>query len=69
MKKNVGNADKAVRIILALVATYFAYTGEFEAVWITYVLYGVAIVMLLTSLMGSCPCYSIFGMSTCKVKE
>ena len=69
MKKNVGNADKAVRIILALVAVYFAYTGTFEAAWVTYVLYAVAIIMLLTSLMGSCPCYSIFGMSTCKVKE
>lgn len=67
MKKNVGNADKLVRIILALVATYFAYTKVFDPVWITYVLYAVAIILLLTVLTGSCPCYSILGTSTCKV--
>jgi hypothetical protein len=67
MKKNVGNSDKIVRVILALVAAYFAYTKVFDPSWITYVLYGVSILLLFTVLMSSCPCYSVFGKSTCKV--
>lgn len=67
MKKNVGNTDKFVRVIIALVATYFAYTNTFDPSWITYILYTVAIVLLFTVLTGSCPCYSMLGTSTCKV--
>ncbi len=68
MKKNVGTIDKLVRIIVALIATYFAYTGDFSAEpWQGYVLWAVAFIMLLTALTGSCPCYSLTGKSTCKV--
>lgn len=69
MKKNVGSIDKFLRVIIALVAVYFAYSGGFEAPWVSYVLYAVAIIMLATTLMGCCPIYSIFGANTCKVKE
>ena len=69
MKKNVGNIDKVIRVIIALVAAYFAYKGGFASAWVEYVLWAVAIIMLLTTLMGSCPIYSVFGKSTCKVKE
>jgi predicted Na+-dependent transporter len=69
MTKNVGSIDKVVRIIVALVAAYFAYTKEFETAWLGYVLWAVAIIMLLTALTSRCPLFSIFGISTCKVKE
>jgi uncharacterized membrane protein YtjA (UPF0391 family) len=69
MKKNVGNIDKIVRVVIALVAAYFAYKGGFEAAWIEYVLWAVSIILLLTTFMGSCPLYSIIGTSTCKVKK
>lgn len=69
MKKNVGNIDKIVRVLIALVAAYFGYKGGFESEWISYALYAVAGIMLFTTLMGSCPLYSIFGAGTCKVKE
>ncbi len=69
MKKNVGNIDKIVRVIIAIVAAYFAYTKEFESAWIAYVLWAVAIIMLVTALMSRCGLYAIFGASTCKVKE
>ncbi len=69
MKKNVGSFDKILRVVIAIVAAYFAYAGAFEAEWVSYVLYAVAIIMLLTTLMGSCPLYSICGANTCKVKE
>ena len=67
MKKNVGKTDKIIRIILALIAVYFAYSGEFEAAWVSYALYTVSIVLLLTSLLGTCGLYSLIGKSTCAV--
>ena len=66
MKKNVGSIDKILRIVIAIVAGYFAYNGGFESAWIGYSLYAVAGIMLLTTLIGSCPIYSILGMKTNK---
>ena len=66
MKKNVGSIDKIIRVILAIVAAYFAKYGEFSNNWISIALYAVAIIMLLTSFLGSCPIYSILGIRTNK---
>ena len=65
MKKNVGSIDKIVRIIIAIVAGYFAYKGGIASPW-NYVLYAVAAIMLLTTLMGSCPIYTALGLKTNK---
>lgn len=66
MKKNISKIDKIIRIIIALVAAYFAKYGEFSNDWISIALYAVAIIMLLTSFLGSCPIYSVLGVSTKK---
>ncbi|RLD83795.1 MAG: DUF2892 domain-containing protein [Bacteroidetes bacterium] len=68
MKKNVGSIDKVVRLIIAVIAVYVAYKGIVASPW-DYVLYAVAGIMVITSLMGSCPLFSIFGINTCKVKK
>lgn len=68
MKKNVGSIDKVVRLIIAVIAVYVAYIGIVASPW-DYVLYAVAGIMVITSLMGSCPLFSIFGINTCKVKK
>jgi len=66
MKKNVGSIDKVIRLIIAVVAVYFAYKGGFEAAWAGYVLYAVGAIMLFTILTSSCPLYSIVGKSSAK---
>jgi uncharacterized membrane protein YtjA (UPF0391 family) len=66
MKKNVGTIDKIVRLVIAVVAGYFAYKGGFESAWIGYVLYAVAAIMLLTALVGTCPIYMALGMKSNK---
>ena len=68
MKKNVGSIDKIIRLIIGVIAVYAAYTGMVASPW-NYVLYAVAVIMVATSLMGSCTLFSIFGIGTCKVKE
>ncbi len=68
MKSNVGSTDKIIRIIIAIVALYTAYTGMVASPW-NYVLYAVAGIMVFTAVMGCCPLFSIFGINTCKIKK
>ena len=65
-KTNEGSIDRGLRILvgLALLAAFFVYP---EASWRYWTLIGV--VPLLTGLLGSCPLYSILGISTCPVKK
>jgi len=62
MKKNVGSTDKLIRIILALVI--FILGIIYQSWWGL-----VGFIPLLTALIGWCPAYLPFGISTCKVKE
>lgn len=66
MKQNVGGLDRTVRILvgIALLATFFMLP---EAGYRWFFLIG--IVPLATGLLGTCPAYSIFGLSTCKLKN
>ncbi|MFK5889224.1 MAG: DUF2892 domain-containing protein [Flavobacteriaceae bacterium] len=66
MKKNVGTIDKVIRLIIAVVAVYFAYKAGPEAATTGYILYAVGAIMLFTILTSSCPLYSIVGKSTTK---
>ena len=65
--KNVGSVDRILRIVLGLVllAGFFFWPGEAGYRW--WMLIGV--VPLVTALMGSCPLYSILGLSTCPMKK
>ncbi len=69
MKKNVGSIDKILRVVIALVAAYFAWKGGFDVAWKEYALWAVSIIMLGTTLLGTCPIYSILGQSTNKVNK
>ncbi len=61
MSLNESNADRIIRILLALVI--FA-VGLATQSWLGLI----GFVPLLTGLMGWCPLYSIFGLSTCPIK-
>tara|TARA_R110000787_G_scaffold36907_6_gene94042 strand:- start:244 stop:483 length:240 start_codon:yes stop_codon:yes gene_type:complete len=65
-KNNVGGLDRGVRIIagLVLLAMFFIYP---DASWRYFALIGV--IPLFTGLFGTCPLYSIIGLSTCPVKK
>lgn len=64
MKKNMGNADRALRIVVAaiLLVLYFSgtLTGTLGIVGLV-----VAVVFALTSLVAYCPLYSVLGVRTC----
>lgn len=70
MTANLGNADRAIRLILGLVLI-FAPLLNTPAIWSSATLsYGSMIVGLIlagTALFRFCPLYRILGISTCKL--
>jgi membrane protein implicated in regulation of membrane protease activity len=63
MKSNVGSIDRILRIILGLVLIALAATGTVG--WWSWL----GIVPLATGLIGWCPPYAIFGLSSCKTRN
>jgi hypothetical protein len=65
MKKNLGTADRLVRVLLALVVGALYLTDQISGT--SAIILGVfALVFLLTSFMSFCPLYAIFNLSTKK---
>jgi hypothetical protein len=60
MKKNVGSAERAIRVVLGLAVLSLAFIGP-QSPW-AYL----GIIPLATGLIGWCPPYALFGFSTCK---
>ena len=63
MKTNAGTIDRAVRVIAGLVLITLAATGTI-GVW-----GWIGVMPLVTGVVGFCPAYAIFGMSTCAMKK
>lgn len=68
MKKNMGNLDRIVRTLIAIVAGYL-YFGGIVTGTLGVVLIVLAAVFLLTSLVSFCPLYTLVGLSTCPAKK
>ncbi|SDS24685.1 Protein of unknown function [Formosa sp. Hel1_31_208] len=67
MKANMGNADRIIRILIAVVVGVLYWQGSIEGT-LAYILIGLSIVFILTSLVNFCPLYALFGIKTCKTK-
>lgn len=67
--KNVGGADRAVRLVIGIVALVLAITmlrvTEGAALGIVAAVVGA--IMLLTAALGVCPLYLPLKLSTCRV--
>jgi Na+/H+ antiporter NhaB len=68
MKKNMGNTDRIVRLLVAAVIAVLYFTNVITGT-AAIVLLALAVIFLLTSLVSFCPLYSLFGVSTCPVKK
>jgi hypothetical protein len=68
MKRNMGAADQAIRLLLAviIIVTYFSniITGT-----VGLVLLALAGVFILTSFAGFCPFYSLMNINTSEAKK
>ncbi len=68
MKKNMGNADRMIRLLLAAVMVVLYFTNVVTGT-LGIVLLVLAGVFVLTSLISFCPLYTLIGLNTCKVKK
>jgi hypothetical protein len=67
MKANMGNTDRLIRVILALVMIAL-YATETVTGTAGIVLLVLAAVFILTSLVKFCPLYPLVGLNTCPKK-
>lgn len=65
MKKNMGSIDQVIRILIAIVIGVLYYTETINGT-LALVLAALAGIFVLTSLIGFCPLYLPFGLSTRK---
>ena len=65
MNKNVGTIDRILRVVLGLTLLAYPVLGSNSLRFVGLV----GIVPLLTALVGHCPMYALFGLSTCPAKK
>ncbi|MDC7995496.1 YgaP family membrane protein [Altibacter sp. HG106] len=65
MKKNMGGADRILRIAIAIVIAILFWQGLISGI-LGYLLLGLAAIFLLTSLISICPLYTLFRIRTCR---
>jgi hypothetical protein len=65
MKKNMGTADRIIRLIIAVIIAILYFANTITGT-LGIVLMVLAAVFVLTSLLGFCPLYFLFGISTKK---
>jgi len=65
MKKNMGTVDKVIRVLVAVVVLILYFTHVISGT-LAIILILLAVVFVATSLLGFCPLYLPFGLSTRK---
>lgn len=68
MKKNMGNTDRIIRTMIAVLIAGLWMGGVIEGT-LAIVLLAVSGIFLLTSLVSFCPLYTLVGINSCPVKS
>lgn len=67
MKKNMGSADSIIRVIVAVVVAILIIKGLITGT--VAIVAGIAAsIFIVTGVVGFCPLYTLFGLSTKKKK-
>lgn len=64
MKKNMGNVDRAIRLVVAAVIVVLYFINVISGI-LGIILLALAGIFVLTSLIRVCPLYMPFGIKTC----
>jgi len=59
LRRNVGMVDRGARVVVGLALVVWALAGGPVWAWI-------GLIPLVTGAAGTCPLYSVFGLSTCR---
>jgi len=68
MKKNMGNTDRIIRLIVAAAFAVLYFTGTVTGT-LGIVLLVLGGVFVLTSVISFCPLYTLVGINTCAAKK
>lgn len=63
MERNVGSLDRIVRVIVGVLLLGLLLFLDSDLRWIGLI----GLVPLLTGLLGTCPAYKVFGITTCRL--
>jgi hypothetical protein len=66
-KTNEGTIDRALRVIVGVGLLVWFFVDQGQGAWHYAKLIG--IVPLVTGLVGTCPVYSMLGISSCTMKR
>ncbi len=67
MKKNMGRTDRTIRLLAALAIAILLLAGGVKGT-LAVVLIAIAVILVLTTLLGFCPAYVPLKVSTTKGK-
>jgi hypothetical protein len=67
MKRNMSTLDRIIRTLVAILFTVLYFTGVVPGT-LGIVLLVIGVVFVLTAILGWCPLYAIFKLSTYKTK-
>ena len=62
MKQNIGKTDRIIRVLIGLIV--IAVGAYFKSWW-----GAIGLLPIFTAALGYCGLYTLFGISTCKVKD
>ncbi|MHC4779539.1 MAG: YgaP family membrane protein [Planctomycetota bacterium] len=65
MVRNMGWIDRSLRIFLAVAVGVLVATGQLTGV-AAVVLGAFSVIFVITSFVGFCPLYTLFGFTTCR---
>jgi hypothetical protein len=68
MKKNMGNADRVIRIVLAAIVAVLYFTNILTGT-LGIILLAIAGIFVLTSPISFCPLYTLIGANTCSAEK
>lgn len=64
----MGNGDKVIRLIVALVIAGLYFFGIISGT-VAWIALAVAVIFTLTSVINFCPLYAVFGINTGKKED
>jgi hypothetical protein len=68
MKTNMGFIDKTIRVLVAFAFSALYFTQTVQGV-LGIILLTIGGIFIFTSILGFCPLYKLFGISTCPTKK
>lgn len=69
MRTNEAGWDRVLRVLLGVTLVWVGFLSGMAAAPWNWVVGIAGLVMIFTAILGFCPAYALFGVSTCPTRE